>query len=439
MEEIFYTCLILFPLGISLRMSLRLLYGVRGPLVDDPIHQMMSVAASILTLAPIIVLVFVTTFGFGFLLFILIASAVLEMIVARRAMQRHAVWGLVNGEFTGRYPSSTVLVHHQNRFTGIVGRSFRRLVATLDQGTDLRTAIGRHGKALPDEAQAYAAINEIASEQEISNEENSKENNNTRKHIASQWSFVEAQLANTIKQMSQRFAYLASILLFMLGILTFLMIKIVPSFVLIFKDFELELPRITNSLISMSEAVVNSPLSSLLGLAFMLLVFSIFVIAFCYLCDFPVLRPFSDRLFFARHSALVLRLLAVTAERGQPFALACEQLTGDRPRYPSQLARIRLARAGREISDGRDWKDALRRNSFIRSSDFPMLETAQNVGNLPWVLRTLANQKVRSMVFRWTAIEQIVFPCTVLLIGLVVMWICVALFLPLVNLISGLV
>jgi len=198
------------------------------------------------------------------------------------------------------------------------------------------------------------------------------------------------------------------------------------------------LPQITVWLISVSSVIVDSPFSAMLGLGFSLLVFSIFLIVICYLCDFPVLRPFADRLFFSRHRAQVLRLLAVTAERGKPFATACEQLTGDRPRYPSPLARVRLARAGREISDGRDWKDALQSASFLRSADIPLLETAQNVGNLPWVLRTLANQKMRTMVFRWTAIEQIAFPCAVLLIGLVVMWICVALFIPLVELINGL-
>jgi len=434
MDSIFYTCLILLPLGLSLRMSLRLLYGARGPQVDDPIHQMMSVGATVLTVAPIVVLILATTFGFGFLLLILIVSAGLEMVIARRAMQRQAVWGLVSGQFTGRPPSAAVLSPHQNRFTGIVGRAFRRLLASLDQGTDLRTAIGRHGKALPDEAQAYAAINEIASEETRS----TKENSNPNQHIANQWSLVETQMANTTRQLSQRFTYLVAILLVMSGILVFLMTKIIPSFEMIFEDFELELPQITASLISVSSMLVNSPFSAMAGLGFSLLMFSIFLTVICYLCDFPVLRPFADRLFFSRHRAQVLRLLAITAERGKPFTAACEQLTGDRPRYPSTLARIRLARVGREISAGHDWKDALRRNSFVRSADIPLLETAQNVGNLPWVLRALANQKMRTMVFRWTAIEQIAFPCAVLLIGLVVMWICVALFLPLVELINGL-
>ena len=439
MKEIFYTCLILLPLGISLRMSLRLLYGVRGPQVDDPIHLMMSVAATVLTLAPIIVFIFITTFGFGFFLLIILASAGLEMIIARRAMQRHAVWGLVSEVFTGRVQSSLVLGQHQNRFTGIVGRAYRRLLVSLDQGVDLRTAIGLHRKALPEEAQAYAAINAIACKVEIDDTDRGKENNNTRRQIANQWDFVESQLANTIRQLSQRFTYFITVLFIMFGIVTFLMIKIVPSFVLIFEDFELELPQITISLIAASSVIVDSPFSAIAGLGFLLFLFLSILIALCYLCDVPVLKPFTDRLFFTRHRASILRLLAVAAECGKPFAGTCEQLIGDHPRYPSPLTRFRLTKVHREISVGCDWKDALRQGSFINKSDIPILETAQNVGNLPWVLRTLANQKMQAMVFRWSAVEQIAYPCVVLMIGLVVMWICVALFLPLVDLINGLV
>jgi len=435
MVNIFYSCIILFALGLSLRVSLRLLYGARGPLVDDPIHQMMSVTSTILTLTPSIVFLFVATNWFGFVLLIIAAFAGIELLRARRAMQRQAVWGMVSGEFTGQLPSSTSLWHHQNRFTGIVGRAFRRLVTEIDQGTDLRSAIGLHRKALPDEAQAYAAIDALASLDTPATDEKGEDD----QHLSNHWNYVELHMADTTRQLYQRITYLGTVLFVMMSILTFVMIKIVPSFVLIFEDFDLQLPRATILLISVSEGFVGSAISAVFLLGFFLAMFFCFAVVLFYLCDMPVLSPISDRLFFTKHRAFVLRLLAIAAERGQPFSQAIQQLAEQRPWYPSSYVRRRLARVNREIALGNDWKVALNHNSFIKTADFPMLETAQNVGNLPWVLRTLASQKLRTMIFRWTAFEQIAFPCTVILIGLLVMWVSVALFIPIVELINGLV
>ena len=59
-------------------------------------------------------------------------------------------------------------------------------------------------------------------------------------------------------------------------------------------------------------------------------------------------------------------------------------------------------------------------------------------GNLPWALRMLADQKMRRMIYGYSTLEQIGFPWMVLLLGSLVLWICVGLFLPLVSLITGL-
>ena len=428
----------MFALGISLRMSLRLLYGVRGPQIDDPIHQVMSVTATVFTIAPVVVILFITTLGFGIFLSFLLAAAGLELILARRAMQRHAVWGLISGEYIGRQTSSTFLRQHQNRFTGIVGRAYRNLLTILEQGTDFSTAISKCRSALPADAQAYAAINAISCQREGVADEDDQETRSKKNLIASQWSFVETQLANSLKQLTQRLAYLGSVLLIMIGILVFIMAKIVPSYVLIFEDFDLDLPAITVYLIAASNFVADSSFSVLIALFFIVSIFGAFIAAVCYLCDIPILQPFADKIFFSRHRASVLRLLALSVEAGQPFAITFNQLSGERPHYPSLLVRNRIAKARRCLSEGHDWKDALRRSSFIRRSDLPLLKTAQEVGNLPWVLRTIANQKMRTMVFRWTAIEQITFPSIVLLIGIMILWVCVALFIPLVHMINGL-
>jgi type II secretory pathway component PulF len=75
---------------------------------------------------------------------------------------------------------------------------------------------------------------------------------------------------------------------------------------------------------------------------------------------------------------------------------------------------------------------------MIKRSDIPLLATAEGAGNLPWVLRFLADQKTRLLVFRWTAFEQIAFPIVIALLGVVIGIFCIAMFIPLVHLIEAL-
>lgn len=422
MGQIFYASVILLPLGISLRMSLRLLYGARGPQVGDPIHQIMSVLSWILTLTPLAILVVVSTSFLSLLILMIAGLAVLELVLARRELQRRSAWSLLNGEQANRTPSIDSLRCHQYRFSGMVGRAFRRLVNSLDRGVNVLSAIGQHHRALPREAQAYAAIDVVG------------------KSIIKKHTEFAGWTENVFTQkLYQRLTYLAVVVMIMVGILTFVMIKIVPSYHSIFEDFDLELPIMTIYLISIADSSLSRGFVGLLSLCIFGFLLIGVVIFFLYLCDIAALRPLADRVFFAKHRALVLRLLSIGIQEGKPLELLLKQLAHGDQLYPSRLVRERLAGALRSINSGEDWKDALRKASFVKANDVPVLETAQQVGNLPWVLSMLANQKVRSMIFRWSAAEQIIFPLAVLVLGFVVMFICVSLFIPLVSLINGLV
>ncbi len=410
-------------------MSLRLLYGARGPQVGDPIHQIVNTGSWALTILPMIVLIGICANWFSGFLLLVAALSGLEMILARRAMQRRSAWDLLTGTLGAQQPAPTALHNHQRRFTGIVGRSFRSLVQSLEQGSSLLAAIGKHRRALPVEAQAYAALDAITAANPTA----------TSAMTAPRQNHLEEAMQNVAgQQLYQRFTYLGSVLLIMLGVVTFVMLKIIPSYQAIFDDFDLELPAVTIYLIAASELFNGSGIAVLFLFGFLGILLLGMLAAVMYLCDIAVLKPITDRLFFSKHRALVLRLLAVAAERGLPFETVLQQLSEGALRYPSLVTRLRLLRVHRAISTGQDWQAAMCQESLINASDLPMLETAQQTGNLPWTLRMLADQKVRRMIFRWSAFEQIAFPITVVLVGLVVLWICVALFIPIVELINGL-
>jgi len=154
-----------------------------------------------------------------------------------------------------------------------------------------------------------------------------------------------------------------------------------------------------------------------------------------YLCDIPILQRVTDRLFRAGRMAELLRMLAVATEHRQSLADVFARLAQV---YPSTFIRRQLQRVAGFVAAGDDWRNALRDVHFVSDAEYALLQTAGEARNLPWALRTIARRKEKRLVYRWTAMVQVAYPCVVLLIGLCVGVFVASMFLPLVKLIEGL-
>jgi type II secretory pathway component PulF len=106
--------------------------------------------------------------------------------------------------------------------------------------------------------------------------------------------------------------------------------------------------------------------------------------------------------------------------------------------YPRPRVARRLERAVAGIDRGSDWCDALRSEGLLTNTDAALLQAAQRVGNLAWALDEMSEGSLRRWAFRWKILVDIAFPLLILVLGLLVMFIVVGLFLPLVSLIQGL-
>ena len=357
-------------------------------------------------------------------------SAVVETVVARRTCSGNRCGRCWAMSRVGGGPDTRALRDQQERFRGTVGRAYRHLVASLESGASPGEAVAWHRKALPREAQAWAAVDVVCGVAPGTTSEAGPGES------ASATGTVEAVAR---QQIVQRVLYLGTVLLFLVLVLTFVLTRIVPAFEEIFIDFDMDLPAITEVLIGLGDIFTTGVPGVIVSAMMVWLLAFLAVSAVCYLCDYPVLEPLLDRVFFTRHRALVLRLLAISAERRKPFEDVLRQLVYGTPCYPSRVTRRRLGGALQSMVAGQDWKWALRQKSFLRRGDISALETAEQAGNLPWVLGMLARQKVRRMVYRFAVLENVVFPVVILMLGAVVMFVCVALFIPLVRLINGLV
>jgi type IV pilus assembly protein PilC len=212
------------------------------------------------------------------------------------------------------------------------------------------------------------------------------------------------------------------------------MIKIMPEFEKIFLDFDMELPRLTLLAISVSQFTVDYLGAPLLILAVVAMLVAL-VVGVGYLSDRPVLSWLGDRLLRGRRTADVLRILAVSTEHRQPLSNVIERLAQV---YPSRLLRRQLAPAAAAVTAGGDWRDSLGSARFVSPAEQSLLKSAEAAGNLPWALRTVAARQEKRTVYRLAAAVQVLYPLLILLLGGMVAFFVVSLFVPLVKLVEGL-
>lgn len=231
-----------------------------------------------------------------------------------------------------------------------------------------------------------------------------------------------------------RLVYLMVVVAVGTSVVTFMMSRIVPSFSKIFADFDAELPATTEMLINASRAVVTwwpvlVPLWMLLGLLYLYV-----LLRYCGLVHFEL--PGTNWLARRLDTATILETLALAAEHRRPLPEAFATLART---YHKASIRGRLRGVVGDLDRGADWCQSLFDRGLIKRADRAILQAAQQVGNLPWAMREMAESNRRRLAYRLYALIQLLFPPCVLVLAGLVMFIVVSLFIPLISLIQSLV
>ena len=227
--------------------------------------------------------------------------------------------------------------------------------------------------------------------------------------------------------------YLMFMVAFVVLVLTFLMLKIVPIFVHMLDEFDMELPAVTQALIwSSGFALGMWPLTLLLAL----LVCGVLFAATMQYVGWPLrLLPPLGRIWRRLDAALVMRWLAVAVQQGRPITEMMRLLAAY---FPRARMRRRLEVALERVELGVSWCEGLRRAGVIRSSDVAVFKAAEKAGNLAWALEEVADTSIRRSA-HWLRIAiSVAFPIAIFALGGVAFFVFVGILAPLIDLIQGL-
>ncbi|MBS0261917.1 MAG: type II secretion system F family protein, partial [Planctomycetes bacterium] len=234
--------------------------------------------------------------------------------------------------------------------------------------------------------------------------------------------------------------YVLAVGLVLLSISGFIMYWIVPKFRMIFNDFGIKLPEITETVIAGFDGFANYWYLSILALpAGLLLTW----LTAAFLLDVLGLGPGWQRRSFPWSSRwtprlrtpAVLRCLAVCVDAGRPLSHALQSMSDF---YLDSGFRGRLVYIFDEVSRGQECWLVMRSCGMLRRGELGMLEAAQRVGNLPWVLRSIADSIERRAMYRFFCLVQLVDPLIIVVIGLFVGFFCASMFLPIISILEKL-
>jgi type II secretory pathway component PulF len=390
------------PEGVSRRERIGTALGFVGRVLVVVGLLVLAVGLAVLTLA-------------GLLFWVILIAVSLAALAEYRLAQRYALLWALAAAAERSIPLIPIIEAIARERGGTFAWRGRRLAAMLKAGMPLRDAIERSQKLFP--RQTLPLI-----------------------HVGCQSGALAPALrqAASIAKLDQpvwqfvlgRFFYLCCLAYFGLGVVTFLMLKIVPSFEKIFKEFGVQMPAMTQAVIAGARLFtalwfLSVPLLPVFGL---LLLYAVFRYAGLLAWDLPGMGPLTRRL----DTALIFDALALAAGHQRPLPEAVECLART---YPKPPIRRRLFRALADIHGGRDWCESLRDQGLMKQADRAILQAAQRVGNLPWALREMADSNRRRLAYRLYALVQILFPAVILLFGLAVMFFVVGMFVPLITLI----
>jgi type II secretory pathway component PulF len=414
----FENLLAIIPLGAALVWAVKLAYGARAGAPDDWLKYCLHTSGWIMMLAGSFLAVIALSAGPMMIFVPVFWIVVLATLDRYRESERQSLlWTLAYAAERGVPLSYAARAFAQERTDEIGSRSWR-LADALDRGLPLDAALVASRNRIPPHVlvatrvgMTYGRLAEML------------------KAAVTQTREIDRVLRASL----ERLVFMLAFLFFMMLIVSFIMIKIIPTFERMFMEFELELPVATKLLIALSQTFIRFwPLATLL----MPVALAVMCAGVLYYVGWlGVWLPGVGWLRLRYDSSVLLRSLAVAVRQERSLL---EGMVEIEPMFPNPALRARLRRAIKRWEQGSDHFDSLRRAGLITRYEQAVLSAAERVGNLPWALEAMADASVRRLTQRIRFCSNAAMTIAFICFSSMVLLFAVAMLQPLADLITNL-
>jgi type II secretory pathway component PulF len=334
------------------------------------------------------------------------------------ASKQHALLRILGVAATDRLEAAPLVAALATEHRGSYHRRLRRLARRMNAGMTLSDALEQTPGALSDE-QALA----------VRFGEQSGTLPTTLAGLLNHPTPAELRVVGRLRQIGFYLLITAVIFLF---IMSFFMIKIMPSFEAIFEDFSMDLPHLTTLMIRIS--VVLTDYWFFFALPVLLLVW--------------LARSQASRRFFSRNIssrilrpiaqlrvANVLSLLSGSYRAGRPLSGAVSTLA--RYHFDPRL-RHKLLFVRNEMEQGVDPWESMTTAKLLAPAEAQALTKATTSETRAWTMDRLADKKRGQVERRIDFYVSLLQPAITLLFAAVVLFVAVACMTPLIKMIEAL-
>lgn len=229
-----------------------------------------------------------------------------------------------------------------------------------------------------------------------------------------------------------RFLYPLMLLVFLSSIVGFWVALLLPRLERIFSEFDTELPEATLRLARLGQFadfyLVVAGIVTLEGLALIGLLYASSTLRW-YVPGVALIY----RRYVQSH---VLKMLAVLLDAGTPAPTALAWLADSGCFAP--VVRRRLHVAKERVGQGETLAAGLRRGGLLPSPLVSLVQAAERIQNLPWALAELGETLGERTVRTLRRLSQALTPLMVAALGLVVAFVVIGMFMPIVELLAKL-
>ncbi|MBD3672563.1 MAG: type II secretion system F family protein [Planctomycetaceae bacterium] len=358
-----------------------------------------------------------------FILFVPLTIGVMYARGARSQLDQGAIlWTIASSLRTGRDLIAELEILRES-LSSRYRRRVNQLIPLLSSGTPLAKALGKVSpRIIPAEALLMLRAGEENGYLEKAATDAAVEHSQKR-----------TGRSNPGFSPTMATIYLTFIPLIGLFIVFGLCTWIVPKFKEIFEGFDTELPGQTVAVIDFADFLTSTPWGMLIFL--LLFVGGVFAAIASFIGFRELATPFAGRLLKRLDVPGLLRIFASTTEADKSLEQTATMISIEHPHFAVRECLKQVDQLSRE---GRNFWGAMRQSQLITRDESALLNTAKEAGNLPWVLRQLADSLERRTRFRAIAALEFAQPAVVLVMGLLTFFVCVGFFLPLVKLVNDL-